>query len=158
MTLDDLSALAIEPALARLPERMTHDDARVMLFAIALQESGAQHRHQLGGPAHSYWQFEKGGGVRGVLFHHTTQEYARGLCADLDVAPDEQTVYVAMEWNDVLAAGFSRLLLWSLPNSLPTTVDSGWEQYLAAWRPGKPHEHTWAGHWETARRRVYGVP
>jgi len=45
---------------------------------------------------------------------------------------------------------FARLLLWTLPSALPTTADEGWTQYLDAWRPGKPHPATWAGHWATA--------
>ena len=155
MTLDDLSTLGIEPALDILPVNMTDDRARVMLIAIALQESGAQHRHQIGGPAHGYWQFEKGGGVAGVLSHRSTHVPAQALCDYLDIAPDAEACYAAIEYNDVLAAGFARMLLWTLPNPLPDTPDSGWEQYLAAWRPGKPHPHTWTGHYMTAQEYVY---
>ena len=37
--------------------------ADVLLLAIGLQESRFEHRQQIGGPARSFWQFERGGGV-----------------------------------------------------------------------------------------------
>ncbi|MFD2404962.1 hypothetical protein [Azorhizophilus paspali] len=33
--------------------------AETMLLAIGLQEFAFRHRHQIGGPAHSYWMFER---------------------------------------------------------------------------------------------------
>lgn len=50
--------------------------ARCQMLAIGLQESRLQHRRQNGGPARGFWQFEKGGGVKGILFHETAQERA----------------------------------------------------------------------------------
>jgi hypothetical protein len=53
-----------------LPCRFASNEAIVMLLAIGLQESRFQHREQIGGPAVSFWQAEKSGGmVRGVLNH-----------------------------------------------------------------------------------------
>ena len=70
MTLTEVLRLAIEPALLLLPARMESAEATVMLLAIGLQESRLEHRRQIKGPARSFWQAEKGGGmVHGVLRH-----------------------------------------------------------------------------------------
>lgn len=141
---------AIRPALALLPPAMTSREAEALLVAIAWQESECRHRRQVPVPyARSYWQFERGGGVAGVLRHRATGHHARQVCAALDIDADTGPVYEAMEYQDVLAAAFARLLLWTLPGPLPTRGqrDTGWAQYLAAWRPGKPHEHTWSQSW-----------
>jgi hypothetical protein len=76
--------------------------------------------------------------------------------ADLRAVDFEWAVWGAIEHNDLLACGFARLNLWWLPAALPTRdqVDRAWEQYLEAWRPGKPKPRTWAKHWITAWERV----
>lgn len=51
-TVSDLLRGPVRAALRLLPDRMTSDEARVMLGAIALQESGLATRQQYGGPAH----------------------------------------------------------------------------------------------------------
>ena len=138
---------ALAPALTLLPSNMDTPAARAMLLAIALQESRIIYRHQVGGPAHSYFQFELGGGVRGVLKHPASKSHAQAVLASLDYDPesDPASVYEAMEHNDILAAGMARLLLWTLPTALPGPDDpeAGWKTYIAAWRPGKPHRSTW---------------
>ena len=135
--------LAINPALRLLPDRMTSRDARVMLLAIALQESRLQYRAQIRGPARGYWQFERGGGVAGVLGHSASKPHIEEICRQLDVPARAGDCYIAIECNDVLAAAFARLLLWTLPYPLPTDTDRAWQQYIDAWRPGKPHPATW---------------
>lgn len=148
---------SIEEALSYLPERMDSTEARVMLIAIGLQESALMYRRQLGnGPARGLWQFERGGGVHGVLQHHATAGFAFDLCAVLDVRPDPREVWNKMERDDVLAAGFARLLLWSDPSPLPKIgdVDAAWELYLHTWRPGKPHVHTWRDNYNRAVEAV----
>lgn len=143
--LDKIRASAIAPALALLPARMNSPAAEVMLLAIGLQESRLTHRRQIGGPARGLWQFERGGGVRGVLLHPASREHAAKVCAARGVEPSEAAVYNALEHDDVLAAAFARLLLWTdpLPLPAPGRADAGWNLYLRTWRPGKPHEHTW---------------
>jgi len=138
---------ALSPALHLLPGKMDSRQARAMCVAIALQESRIKHRRQIGGPARGYWQFELGGGVRGVLTHPASRPHIQSVLAALDYSHDSdaQECYEAIEHNDILAAAFARLLLWTLPDSLPN-LDSpgkGWTQYLSAWRPGKPHRDTW---------------
>ncbi len=157
-----LLKLAIVPALAELANHGIPDtpDARRFLLAIALQESGLAHRRQVGaggaetGPAASVWQFEAGGGCMGVLTHHLTAQRMRRLCGDFNVTPTPQGLWEAMRYQDVVAAIAARLLVFTLPTPLPTTAEAGWAQYIAAWRPGKPHPQTWAGAWATATATV----
>ena len=73
-------ATIIEPALRILPPMMTSDAAKAMLLAIGMQESRLIHRKQIGGPAMGLWQFERGGGVAGVLRHPRTQGHAATVC------------------------------------------------------------------------------
>lgn len=130
------------------------DAANVMLVAIAGQESDWRHRRQVGGPARSYWQFEQGGAVAGVMNHSSTGAFARKLFERLDigepslgpwVAPSTRTVYEAMAWHDLLAGGMARLNLWWKPQALPAVGDEAgaWAYYLDTWRPGKPHPEKW---------------
>lgn len=140
MTLSEIRERAIAPALALLPARMSSDQAEVILLAIGLQESQFVHRRQLGGgPARSFWQGERGGGmVQGVRTHEATDQYAALLYAARGVEPNNEAIWKAIEHDDVLAAGLARLLLWSDPLPLPETheVDEAFDLYLRTWRPG----------------------
>ncbi len=141
-------------AFSLLPPQMNSGPARAMLTAIGLQESRFLHRRQMGpGPARGWWQFEMGG-VEGVLSSHTSRQSAEAVCRVLGYDPaDERGIHLALEHNDVLAACFARLLLWTDPRLLPQGPDKamdGWTQYLATWRPGKPHASTWPGHFAVA--------
>jgi hypothetical protein len=153
-----LITFAINPALSLLPEKMDSYDARRMLIAIAMQESRIRYRRQIRGPVHSYWQSERFGGmVHGCMSHHATKEHYAELCNALDYSAfDGDQVYIAIEHNDVLAAGLARLLLWTLPQKLPMHVDDGWSQYLEAWRPVKPHPETWGQNWLEAEDALNG--
>lgn len=144
MTPRDFLAVAIAPGLKLLPRAMDSVAARALLLAIADQESGLVHRRQIGGPALSRWQFERAG-VAGVLSHPASVRLAQNVCQRLDYPPDAGVVHAAMEHNEVLASAFGRLLLWTLPDRLPLTVetDMAWRQYLSAWRPGRPHPDRW---------------
>ena len=143
---------AILPALALLPARMNSPAAIALLLAIGLQESRLTHRRQIGGPARGLWQFERGGGVRGVLEHPSSKKLAAAVCEARGVEPIASRVYGALEDDDVLAAAFARLLLWTDPKPLPAIGDtqSGWDLYIRTWRPGKPHRHTWDALYATA--------
>ncbi|CAB3903885.1 hypothetical protein [Achromobacter ruhlandii] len=141
---------AIDPALALLPARMDTPAARVMLLTIGQQESRFVHRRQIGGPARGFWQFEKGsrasrGGVWGVCLHPASKGHLAVLCKARSVACDPDAIYAALEYDDVLAAGVARLLLWTDPKALPPVgeTNAAWELYLRTWRPGKPHPQTW---------------
>lgn len=143
-------------AFSLLPERMDSPEARTMLLAIGLQESRFEYRKQIGGPARGFWQFEEGGGVRGVLNHPASSNHAARACGALQYAPVVPTVYFAIADNDVLALCFARLLLFTLPKPLPRRGDwkEGFDQYLQAWRPGRPRPDTWRGFFERSWEAV----
>lgn len=150
---------AIEPALAFLPTKMDTAAARVLLLAIGLQESRFLYRRQLGnGPARGLWQFERTGGVRGVLTHPASRDYAYRVCAARGVDPVAADVHAALETDDVLAATFARLLMWTDAWRLPVVGDAqgGWELYIRTWRPGMPHPKTWAALYAQAAAAVGG--
>lgn len=146
---------AIEPAFKLLPDKMSapasRDRAIVQIVAICLQESRLQHRRQLGnGPARGFAQFEKGtpetrGGVTGVLMHTSTRDIAKTFCRARGVPATADAVWSALETDDVLTAGFARMLLWTDPFPLPDLGDAqaAWDLYIRTWRPGRPHRDTW---------------
>lgn len=153
MTPRVLHEIAVRPALQLLPYAMRTPAAEAMLLAIALQESKCCHRRQIGGPARSFWQFEIGG-VRGVLAHKASKAHLANALEVLSypVTDDATVPYVAIEHNDVLAAVCARLLLWTVPIPLPgrDAPAEAYEQYIRAWKPGKPHPETWAAHYRSA--------
>lgn len=149
----------IVPGLKYLPEKMDSPQARAMLLSIGCQEGFkfTCRKQMAGGPARSFWQFEQGGGVKGVLMHPATASIIQGVCQELVIPATVQDCYEAITYNDVLAVCFARLLLWTLPGSLADKgeADKGWGQYTAAWRPGKPHRETWDAYFNTAWLAVY---
>lgn len=144
------------PAYDLLPARMASIEATAMLIAIALQESRLIHRVQIGGPAHGFLQFEKGGGVHGVLNHAGTKAHAVSVCAARNCEPTNAAAYEAIVNDDVLAAAFGRLLLWTVAGPLPQRGQHqyAWEYYISGWRPGNPHRHTWDDFFDTAWQEV----
>jgi len=146
-------------ALDLLPGRMDSLEAKAMLIAIGLQESRFKHRRQVGpGPARGFWQFEKLGGVKGVLTHEMSSPLVRPICDVLRYTPTPDTCHVAIEHNDTLACVFARLLLYTHPAALPREHETskGWDQYIASWRPGKPHPATWSDFYRQAWTLVKG--
>ena len=165
MQRDEIKAV-LDAAFTLLPAGADTPAARVLLVAIALQESRLKHRFQVvqgkpgaKGPARGLWQFERGGGVRGVLEHPSTERLAQAAVESADLTDAEPgTVWVHLEHDDILAARFARLLLWTDPRPLPARGDAaaGWNYYIRNWRPGKPHAATWAAFWRQAEEWVYG--
>lgn len=133
--------------------------AEAMMVAIGLQESRFEHRDQVNtgpavvGPATGFWQFEKGGGVAGVMGHHLTADLARKVAHAAGVAWDRDAIWRAFTLpdGDQLATAFARLLLYTDPRALPaadlSSEDAAWDYYLRNWRPGKPHRETWGAFW-----------
>jgi len=149
----------VNPAIAlvaAVSDIKPSDEARVMLMAIAGQESLWEYRRQIGGPARSYWQFELGGGVAGLF--RVTPKPLKQICDTLDIPYEANTVFEAMAWNDLLAGAMARLLLWTEPRKLPTLGDAaeGWRQYQNVWRPGLPHPEVWPDRYKTAMSVVGG--
>ena len=135
----------IRPTCAILGDKFQGKRAEVLMLAIAFQESGINHRRQIGGPAVGYWQFEKAGGVAGVLRHPQSANYVHALCEALDYVYEETDFYEVLAHNAFLAAGFARLLLYTDSTPLPEigSISKAWNYYLRNWRPGKPHPETW---------------
>jgi hypothetical protein len=139
-------------AFSLLPAVMGATNARAMVTAICLQESGLTHRRQVRGPARSYAQFEIMG-VREALTGRTTRVHAEAALAALDCTGfSDIEVLAAIEHNDMLAVVLSRLLLWGDPAQIPGRADEegAWQMYLRRWRPGKPHRERWGPAWHAA--------
>lgn len=130
---------ALNAAFELLPDRMRSAQAVAILLAIQLQEAPNQAQKQIGGPAVGIWQFEKGGGIAGVLRHSASRPYALKVCEALGVEATMDAVYIALQdTNDTLDAAFARLLLWTDASALPAIGDvtGAWQLYLRTWRPG----------------------
>ena len=149
--IDHIVRFTLPAAYSLLPPQMQSPAASALLLSIGLQESRFRARRQHVGPARGFWQFERGGGVHGVLTHPATAVIAAHVLTELryehllERESKNHDVHAALEDNDVLAAAFARLLLWTVPAALPKPADpvGGWAQYLAGWRPGRPHPGTW---------------
>lgn len=163
MKIGDVYMSAINPAyilLGRLaPEKKwASPEATVMLLAIGMQETGFLTRIQYGnGPARSFWQFEQGGGVKGVLNHHAVGSVAKKVCDFFGLPVEPKAVWKAMETNDVLGAAMARLLLYSSPKALPKLgeQDAAWKMYENNWRPGRPHPDKWPANYAAALKEVH---
>jgi len=136
--------------------------AAVLVMACAGQESGWQHRRQIGiGQYHpqsvgarGYWQFEStwGGPVALNDVMQKTPTQLAAVCKFLEIPGDELSLYEAIAWNDTLACAAARLLLWQDFQPLPEVgdKDTAWGYYLRNWRPGMPHPKAWAGNYDRA--------
>jgi len=155
---------AVRQALALLPKAMTSPEALVLLYAIGLQESRLTERRQLVGnpprpvgPAKGLWQFERGGGCRGVINHSASRYWMALVCSARGVPFTSMDLWNALERDDVLAAAAARLLLFTDPKRLPALGDEegAWELYAnRVWRPGKPHKATWSRFYRQALAAV----
>jgi len=165
--IEQIHRFVIPAAYSLLPAQMNTPAATAMLLAVGLQESRFQHRQQIGGPAHGLWQFERGGGIIGVLTHAASKPHVeRALRAllyervpDLPLPQRAAACYALVVDNDVLAAVFARLLLWTVPGRLPLRHESAyaWRIYADdALRPGRPHPETWNGFYAQAWAMVGG--
>lgn len=126
----------IDPELAQMPLSLRANAARIVLVAIALQETSLATRVQAGGPAHSFWQFEKGG-IHAVMTHPAVSAAADDACERHGVPFEVEPVYQALSHDDGLGAAFARLLVRADPFALPFTEGDAWDLYLRAWRPGQ---------------------
>lgn len=162
--IDLIHAHVLPAAFAVLPSAMNSRGAQAMLLCIGLQESRFTERRQIGGPARGFWQFEVTG-VRAVATHHASAPLLGPALSELryppGVSPAETVAcHSVLEHNDVLAAVFARLLLYTLPAPLPGPhdYDESWVQYKRAWNPGAPHRATWNGFYAVAWTMVNGPP
>lgn len=150
--------IVYEATMKLLPPAMDTPKAKAMMFAIGMQESQFEHRRQMNdGPARGFWQFEQGGGVRGVLTHPATKHHAKALLDHFQYSDYPVTVWNALEHNDILAMAFARLNLWWCAKPLPEPgdYDGSWTYYCVdTWRPGKPHRQTWNAYYDLGWQNV----
>lgn len=168
-----MSALYIQQfvlpaAESLLPETPKSGGVTALLLAIGWQESAFEHRRQVRGPARGFWQFERLG-VQGVMQHRRTQRLSASVLNKLHYPSDPSliltvdgqidAVHTALEHNDVLAACFARLLLFTSLVPLPadTQGETAWQLYRDLWRPGKPRRETWDTHYRDAWTRVHAL-
>lgn len=162
MTPQRLYQTAIRPALDELAALgiPSSPQAARFLLAIALQESGLKHRRQVvtggaeNGPAVSYWQGEITGGLIDMLNRPATSKHMKAVCEAYNVAPTPAALWEAIRYQDIVAACAARLLIYTLPTTLPDDDLSGWTQYRKAWAPGKPKPDTWPANWALASATV----
>lgn len=151
MNILTLNTLIIDPVLGMMGVPFDTPAAKRMLRAIAVQESGLMHREQFPtGPARGWFQFERAGGVAGVVNHRLTKPVLRDWCINLVIPFSVDSVYNAIGLNDQLACACARLLLYTDVPPLPTDEAGGWECYLRVWRPGRPRPSEWAASWDEA--------
>lgn len=147
-----------EATMKLLPTAMDTPKAKAMMYAIGMQEGDkfTVRRQYNDGPARGFWQFEQGGGVRGVLTHAATKHHAKAILDQLQYNDYPTTVWNALEHNDILAMAFARLNLWWAAGALPEPgdYDGSWAYYINTWRPGKPHRSTWNGYYDLAWQNV----
>ena len=142
--LHDVLTTVVRPGLLMLPLKMRSPEAEALLLTIGLQESRFLHRKQIAGPARGFYQFESGGGLRGVMRHDASKDHAHRILDELCVPYND--AFDALVYNDALATSFARLLLYTDPRRLPTLgsmSDFSWQYYIRTWRPGRPHRETW---------------
>ena len=150
-----------------LPPAMNTPAASALLVSIGLQETNFEARRQVVdfspfryGPARSFWQFERNGGLLEVCTHrHTRAELDAVLCAlsyREGAIKDLDEMMTIITHNDIVATAAARLLLWIVPARLPQRNEAAaaWLQYLKGWKPGKPHEQTWSGYFKRAWEMV----
>jgi hypothetical protein len=154
----DVDSIATESVRAIIGDKFITPESRVMLLAIGAQESRFEHTHQVGGPAHGWWQFEKRGAAINVITHPATERLAREVCAARHVNFQLDHVFNAIEHDQIFAACFARLELYTNPKPLPSVgqMVSAWDYYIETWRPGKPHVKTWPQFYWRAVGFVYG--
>lgn len=155
----ELNRGSITGALELLPPKMDSIGARVMLIAIAGQEASLIHQAQIGGPARGLQQFERGGGVKGVMTHPASKYLARSVCQKLGIAFDSSVIMDALAKEgslDRMDFAFGRLLLWTEPKPLPKVGDekAAWYYYEGIWRPGRPRPESWHRWYQIAMQAV----
>ena len=128
----------IAEGLALLPAKMNSLAAMVLLYATNRQENPKRLPQQVGGPAVGDYQFEKGGGVKGVMTHKASADLCRAVCNARKVTFDASSIYQALKTDAILAAALARLLYYTDPKALPAVGDEAgtWALYLRTWRPG----------------------
>lgn len=139
----------IDSGLAQLPESLRTLDAKVQLYATSIQENPTRAPRQIIkkdgklqaiGPAAGDYQFEKTGGIRGLINFKSDrlQQMLSEVCKARKVAVAVDALFDAIQVDPVLAAALARLLYFTDSGVLPKAgaEQYAWEVYLRTWRPG----------------------
>ena len=163
MKLSEVTTTILDPMFKYLPSQMDSPAARVFLLTAGQQESRFEFRKQMGGgPAHGFWQFERGtkasrGGCWGIYLHEASRYWLADICKRRGVNFTPDAIHKAIVNDDILAAACARLLLFTDGKSLPAMgdVNGAWTCYAKrTWRPGKPHRQTWDNFYANAMNEV----
>ena len=156
--MNELLTVTVWPILNWMGGNYNDPRAAAMLLAIAQTESACIHRRQLRGPARSFWQIEP---FTGLDFLQN-RRFVMEMWTRLHLPPPSMTsVRTVLEWNDPIACVIARELLWHrLPQALPmldpSAAEEACQQYLQAWRPGRPHPERFLAAWPRAVDLVGG--
>lgn len=139
----------IDAGLVLLPEPLRTLDAKVQLYATSTQENLTRAPRQLIkkdgklqpiGPAAGDYQFEKTGGIRGLINFKSArvQQMLTEVCKARKVAMTADALFDAIQFDPVLAAALARLLYYTDAGALPKAgaEQYAWDVYLRTWRPG----------------------
>jgi hypothetical protein len=163
MTPQTADQLIIVPTLAWLGAPYDSPEARLLLLAIALQESHLKHRKQQPvAHAKGFWQFEKGGGCAGFETDPHQKVFRKAATALNFPFRSAETWTLIGEGADHLACVMARGLLWSHPKPLPTIGDeeAAFAYYLKQWRPAPKNREKNRLRWTTTypmAREVTGL-
>lgn len=139
----------IAAGLALLPESLGTLDARVQLYATSIQENPTRAPRQIirkdgklqpVGPAAGDYQFEKTGGIAGLVRFKNARvsNMLADVCNARRVAITVDALFDAIQVDPVLAAALARLLYFTDSGALPKAgaEQYAWDVYLRTWRPG----------------------
>src|SRR5215472_7871374 len=114
-------AYAVATPLIGIP---ASQEARVLLMAIAGQESDWDARRQQGAPqlGRGFWQFESNG-CSALATNATSEPKLSALLQGIEIPMVLPTIHEAIAWNDAMAVGMARLLLYCDPAPLPIVGD-----------------------------------
>lgn len=149
MPLSKVYETIVLPAYAVMGAKYQSREATCFLLAAGFQESDFMYRAQKGnGPARGFWQFERGGGVVGIMTHSAVKNETRRMCGHFNVPFTVFDIWKAFERDDkdVFTACCARLLLYTDPGKLPALGEQqeAWDLYAKKlWRPGRPHPKKW---------------
>ena len=156
----DILTNVINPALTELAQSgvSVTDAARAMLYAAGLQESNLSARFQATpassalrkGAGRGLWQMRIDD-VSRLLTTNSTKERSEAISNKYVGSVHPHAVWATLEYNDVLAAIFARLMLWPDPAALPAPAAvnerAALDYYIRCWRPNSPREKDWTVNW-----------
>jgi hypothetical protein len=144
----------------------SYDSPSVMaeMVTIAYVESDCRYRKQIKGPARSFWQIEPFTGLDFLNRSARLQYFWKQLRLPRPLTM--QGVGDQLYKDDRAGCVMARVILWErLSKTAPPPFDpgeaaakEGLDQYLKAWRPGRPHPERFLAAWPIAVMLVRETP